>query len=182
MQRLSIGYNNNHMCFFGICVSYRFHYVEGAMDQFRVFGLKDSSEPFYSLTYAIAPILKVIINPIVTISHGIGGDIPYWICIGTGTSSDLSSMTTGHLPLVWGRDSLLLNKNRAVLMIVGVMINTLIVKRIAYARKNNSSSCQLVQKLKGYEREWECQLDIGSYGILYHVLWVSLYYYSRSTR
>lgn len=29
------------------------------MDQFRVFGLKDSSEPFYSLTYAIAPIAKV---------------------------------------------------------------------------------------------------------------------------
>ena len=37
----------------------RFHYVEGAMDQFRVFGLKDSDEPFYSLTYAIAPIAKV---------------------------------------------------------------------------------------------------------------------------
>ena len=33
--------------------------MEGAYDQFRVFGLKDSSEPFYSLTYAIAPILKV---------------------------------------------------------------------------------------------------------------------------
>lgn len=29
------------------------------MDQFRVFGLKDSSEPFYSLTYAITPIAKV---------------------------------------------------------------------------------------------------------------------------
>ena len=29
------------------------------MDQFRVFGLKDSDEPFYSLTYAIAPIAKV---------------------------------------------------------------------------------------------------------------------------
>ena len=28
------------------------------MDQFRLFGLRDSSEPFYSLTYAIAPILK----------------------------------------------------------------------------------------------------------------------------
>lgn len=39
-----------------------FHYIEGAMDQFRVFGLKDSSEPFYSLTYAIAPILKVCIE------------------------------------------------------------------------------------------------------------------------
>ena len=37
----------------------RFHYVEGTMDQFRVFGLKDSAEPFYSLTYAIAPIAKV---------------------------------------------------------------------------------------------------------------------------
>lgn len=32
------------------------------MDQFRVFGLKDSSEPFYSLTYAIAPIMKVYIE------------------------------------------------------------------------------------------------------------------------
>ena len=60
MQRLSIGYNNNHMyppaCWRSPS---RLHYVEGTMDQFRVFGLKDSSEPFYSLTYAITPIAKV---------------------------------------------------------------------------------------------------------------------------
>ena len=60
MQRLSIGDNNNHMYVLSeITVISSFHYVEGHFDQFRVFGLKDSNEPFYSLTYAIAPILKV---------------------------------------------------------------------------------------------------------------------------
>ena len=51
-----------------ICTSFpslhlSFHYLEGSYDQFRVFGLKDSSEPFYSLTYAVAPILKVDETP-----------------------------------------------------------------------------------------------------------------------
>lgn len=62
MQRLTIGYNNNHVYESIENEILRFHYVEGAFDQFRVFGLKDSSEPFYSLTYAIAPILKVYLK------------------------------------------------------------------------------------------------------------------------
>lgn len=58
MQRLPINYNNNHMYALLYLVTPSFHYVEGAMDQFRVFGMRESDEPFYSLTYAIAPILK----------------------------------------------------------------------------------------------------------------------------
>ncbi|KNB46820.1 glycosyl transferase [Blastocystis sp. subtype 4] len=118
MQRLTIGYNNNHV----------FHYVEGAYDQFRVFGLKDSSEPFYSLTYAIAPILKPWFwwgYPILDMNW-------YW--------NDQRSLLHDN----WWPSFLI----RLFLMLSVVVGNSIFVKRLIYKNKNSMYPCSLLKVFK----------------------------------
>ena len=118
MQRLPIGFNNNHI----------FHYVEGTMDQFRVFGLKDSAEPFYSLTYAIAPIAKPW----------------YWW-----------SYPVLDMHWYWNQQRSLLNDNwtpsfvgRLLVLLCAVLGTMLLVKKIIYRRKSKPYVCSLMRIFK----------------------------------